>query len=71
MTVIPARVKCDQCGTVAEYKEMKDWLRIQGRQSRDAIVNLYVGDKGLADLCSWKCLRDYAVVQVLDPESGS
>lgn len=64
MSVVPARIKCDQCGTVATYKEAGDWLTV-----RSGMHQTLMGHP-VADLCSWPCLRDYATVQVLDPDSA-
>jgi len=69
MATLPARVKCDQCGTVAERPETAAWLQIQGRRTRADLISLYVGDNALADLCSWLCLIAYANTRIQAAES--
>lgn len=59
MANLPARIKCDQCGTVIDRKDATAWLNIRNRKD---MVSFYAADRGV-DLCSAACLLDYATDQ--------
>jgi hypothetical protein len=66
--------RCDQCGKTALRQDREGWLHISltGPAHHRALVDAILSGTGhggtVVDLCSWACARDYATVQLLDPE---
>jgi hypothetical protein len=61
-------LKCDQCGvTCSAYDSTAVWLWVGNTLSDYTFLT---GERRqYADLCSWQCVRDYATVQTLDPDT--
>lgn len=65
---------CDQCRTVGKPDDAT-WLKVSQlkvpeRNTFEVAVFGPVGayrDSDLADMCSWKCVADYATLKALDP----
>lgn len=64
MSIVPAKLRCDQCGTVIAYKQADGWMRISA--STEPGLGIFGAGRTVADLCSWPCLSDYAIAQALD-----
>ena len=67
--------RCESCGKIATRKERMGWIYLGVRKPRTTdssyLARFYAAGEPLPpwkDLCSWECVRDYAVLQALDPQ---
>lgn len=64
--------RCDQCP--AQSEDAEGWIHLSAmgpkahRWRVDAILDAASGTTRGVDLCSRRCLLDYATLQLLDPE---
>ena len=71
--------RCESCGKIATRKERAGWIYqgVRKPPAPDAVDLARIWGSGdrpypvLTDLCSWECVRDYAILQALDPQPAS